>query len=90
MSPLAARSFQFGFNDLGGPTEELVFRTLPADTHTDMIPPPVSNGQASQTGGGMTYTAYRWNGDRFEPDSFAFESRLKNLSPDVWRFGTGL
>jgi hypothetical protein len=38
-------------------------------------------------GGNTQYSAYRWNGDRFEIDSFASEGRIKALPDDVWRFG---
>jgi hypothetical protein len=39
--------------------------------------------------GGLHYSAYRWNGRRFEPDSFVFENRLKALPDDVWKYGAG-
>jgi hypothetical protein len=41
-------------------------------------------------GGDPEYSAYRWNSNRFEPDSFVFESRLKALPNSVWQFGAPL
>jgi hypothetical protein len=76
-SPASARQFQLGFADLGGASELLVFRTLPG-------------GYTGSQTGGEHYSAWRWSGDRFEPDSFTFDSKLKALPDDVWQFGTGL
>jgi hypothetical protein len=40
--------------------------------------------------GEIHYSAYHWNGDRFDPDGFASESRLKALPESVWRYGSAL
>jgi hypothetical protein len=45
--------------------------------------------KAPKQGGEVEYVAYRWNGSRFELDDFAFESRMKALPEDVWRYGAG-
>lgn len=39
--------------------------------------------------GDYSYKAYRWNGTRFEEDSFVFESKLKALPEEVWEYETG-
>jgi hypothetical protein len=39
-------------------------------------------------GNEVGYSAYRWNGSRFEPDDFVFENRLEALPDSVWKYGT--
>jgi hypothetical protein len=45
--------------------------------------------RSTSRSGETSFSAYRWNGQRFELDDMAFESGLKALSDDVWRFGAG-
>jgi hypothetical protein len=82
-------SFQMGFTDLDGKTEDLVVRTVPSpqpkkyDYGYDN-----SETQANATDNSQ-YAAYHWTGDHFEADTTVFDSRLKALPDSVWQYGTG-
>jgi len=71
ITPMSARRFQFGFAQIGGKVEELVFRY-------------------KKSGEDLQYSAYRWNGSRFEPDGFASLSTIKALPSEVWKYGGDL
>ncbi len=40
--------------------------------------------------GEWEYSAYRWDGNRFDQDSFASERQMRSLPEEVWQYGTGL
>jgi hypothetical protein len=63
---------------------QLGFDTVGGDTEALVVRNVPKDGDSPQ------FSAYRWNGSRFELDSGVFERRLKALPDDVWRFGAGL
>jgi hypothetical protein len=84
-SPTTLHSFQLGFAGFHNGSEMLVVRTVPPPTKSAGYD---SDGMANSDTT-QQYAAYRWSGDRFEADTSVFESQLKDLPDNTWKYGTG-